>query len=82
MKPVRPIARKVPRMTACSVLLNADAVRALDIAADDRPDTNCEHGAGEVADERVRLVGRAAQKLQALGHLVIYFKHGGDAHQH
>ena len=63
--------------------LNADAVRALDIAADDRPDdSNREHGAGEVADEGVRLIGRAVQKLQALGHLVIDFEHGGDAHQH
>ena len=62
---------------------DADAVRALDVAADDRPDdSNREHGAGEIADKGVRLIGGAVQKLQALGHLVIDFEHGGDAHQH
>ena len=47
--------------------LDADAVRALDVAAADRPhDADEEDDAGEVGAERVRLVDVAVQELQGL----------------
>ena len=48
--------------------LDADAVRALDVAAPDRPDdADEEDDAGEVGAERVRLVHAAVQELQDSG---------------
>ena len=62
--------------------LDADAVRALHVAAHDGPhDADQEHQAGEVADEAVGHVGAAVQELQALGQLVVDLEHGGDAEQ-
>ena len=52
--------------------LDADAVRALDVAAHDRPaDADEEDDAGEVGAERVRLVRAAVQELQRLRQLVV-----------
>ena len=62
--------------------LDADAVRALHVAAHDRPhDADQEHQAGEIAEERVGQVRAAVQELQVLGQLVVDLEHGGDAEQ-
>ncbi len=72
-KPVTPMTRNVPRITASSGLrLDADAVRALHVAAGDRPDdADEEHDARELGAGRVRLVGLAVQELEAVGELVV-----------
>ena len=52
--------------------LDADAVRALHVAADDRPqDPDDEDHAEDVGDRRVRLVHLAVQELQVVGELVV-----------
>src|SRR5690606_41708983 len=52
--------------------LDADAVRAEHVAAEQRPDdADEERQPGEVADERVRLVRLAVEELPALGNLVV-----------
>ena len=52
--------------------LDADAVRPLHVAADDRPaDADQEHDAGDVGAGRVRLVRLAVQELEAVGQLVV-----------
>ncbi len=59
--------------------LDPDAVRALHVAAQDRPhDAAEEHEPGRVADEGVRAVDVALQELEILGHLVIDLEHRGD----
>ena len=63
--------------------LDADAVRALDVAAADGPgDAGQEHEAGGVAHEGERLVRRAVQELEALGDLVVDLEGRGDGQQH
>ena len=62
--------------------LDADAVGALDVAADDRPaDADDEHEAGGVADERVGAVDVAVEELHPLRQLVVDLEHGGDREQ-
>ena len=62
--------------------LDADAVRPLDVAAHDGPDhADEEREAGEVADERVRLVDAAVQELQLVGQLVVDLEDRGDGQQ-
>ena len=52
--------------------LDADAVRALDVAAADRPhDADEEDDAGEVGGERVALVHAAVEELEVVGELVV-----------
>ena len=52
--------------------LDADAVRALHVAAHDRPhDADEEHDAREVGAGGVRLVRLAVQELEAVGELVV-----------
>ena len=63
--------------------LDADAVRPLHVAAQDRPhDAADEHEAGGVTDERVGLVRAALEELEVLGHLVVDLEHRRDAEQH
>ena len=63
--------------------LDPDAVGALHVPAHDREhDAAEEHQAGEIADEDVRLVGRAVEELQRLRHLVVDLEHGRDTEQH
>ena len=63
--------------------LDADAIRTLHVATHDRPhDADQEHQPGGVADEGVRLVGRAVEELERLGELVVDLEHGGDTEQH
>ena len=59
--------------------LDADAVRALDVSADDRPDdADEEHDSGGVADRREAPVHVAVQELRRLGHLVVDLRDRGD----
>ena len=60
--------------------LDADAVRALEVAPGDRPhDADGEHHAGEVGGERVALVHAAVEELEVVGELVVELQHdGGD----
>ena len=62
--------------------LDADPVRPLHIAPHDRPhDAAEEHDPGEVAHERVRLIGAPVEELEILGHLMVDLEHGGDTEQ-
>ena len=62
--------------------LDADAVRALEVAAADRPhDADGEDDAGEVGGERVALVDAAVEELQVVGQLVVELEHDGRDEQ-
>ena len=63
--------------------LDADAVRALHVAAHDCPhDAAEEHEASGVANEGIGLIGGAMEELELLGHLVVDFEDRGDTEQH
>ena len=63
--------------------LDADAVRALHVAAHDGPhDADEEDETGEIADERIGHVHTAVQELEVFGQLVVDLEHGGDTEQH
>ncbi len=62
--------------------LDADAVRALHVAANERPhDAAEEDEPHQVAEGHVAPVHVAVQELQLLGHLVVDLEHGGDTEQ-
>ena len=82
-KPVTPmIEERAEDHRVFGLGLDADAVRALDVAAHDRPaDADEEHDAGEVGAERVGLVGVAVQELQRARELVVELEHHGRHEQ-
>ena len=62
--------------------LDADAIRTLDVATNDRPhDADEQAKTGEITDERVRHVDVAVQELPGLGNLVVDFENRGDGEQ-
>ena len=81
--PVTASTNSVPRPQQVVALgLDADAVRPLDVAPDERPrHADQQTEAGHVADQRVALVGRAVQELRALGQQVVDLEDGGDGQQ-
>ncbi|CAB4648945.1 unannotated protein [freshwater metagenome] len=63
--------------------LDADAIRTLDVATNDRPHhADKQAKPGEITDERVRHVDVAIQELPGLGDLVVDLKNCGDGKQH
>ena len=63
--------------------LDADAIRTLDVATNDRPhDADEQAKTGEITDERIRHVDVAVQELPGLGDLVVDFENRGDGEQH
>ena len=81
LNPVRPISSSTPSTTPCSALVlirmryGRVMYRRATAAADERQ-------TGEVADERVTLIGAAVQELELLWQLVVDLEGGGDGEQH
>ena len=71
-EPVTPSRKNIAEDSRARAGLDADAVRPLDVAADEGPhDADEEHDAGGVADERIALVHAAVEELPGLRHLVV-----------